>query len=182
MVRQKMMALFANFELMFWMLTPKTPVYPQDVIALRKTNGAVLGDVRLNGFSQDPISFRRIAGYVEQVHFRDAKLIVFIHPLYLIQFLCHLPLLKFDVQSPELTVRETLLFSARLRLDSSHDESDELKRLFVDQVMRMLELHDFADSLIGSNEGGLSFEQRKRVSIAVEMCASPSALFLDEVR
>ena len=88
---------------------------------------------------------------------------------------------QFDIQSPELTVRETLLFSARLRLDSSHVESDELKGLFVPKVIKMLELQDFADSLIGCGDGGLSFEQRKRVSIAVEMCASPSALFLDEV-
>ena len=80
-----------------------------------------------------------------------------------------------------MTVRETLLFSARLRLDSAQVESDELKFLFVGQVLRMLELQGFADSLIGCGDDGLSFEQRKRVSIAVEMCASPSALFLDEV-
>ena len=60
-----------------------------DVIALRKRSGTIAGEVRLNGFLQDPVSFRRCSGYVEQ----------------------------FDVQSPELTVRETVLFSARLRLD-----------------------------------------------------------------
>ena len=126
----------------------------QDVIAMRKTNGQISGQVLLNGHKQDPIGFRRSSGYVEQ----------------------------FDVQTPELTVKETLLFSARLRLDASEIKSDRKKVKFVNQVIRTLELDAFADSIIGSDEeGGLSFEQRKRVSIAVELAASPSVIFLDEV-
>jgi ABC-type multidrug transport system ATPase subunit len=129
----------------------------QDVIALRKTSGTITGDVRLNGFEQDKISFRRCSGYVEQ----------------------------FDVQQPELTVREIVLFSARLRLNSEDPNlaKDEVKKKFVDHVLKTLELTSLADSLVGTDgEGGLSFEQRKRVSIAVELAASPSVIFLDEVR
>ena len=38
-----------------------------------------------------------------------------------------------------------------------------------------------ADYLVGSKEaGGLSIEQTKRLSIAVELAASPSIVFLDE--
>lgn len=125
----------------------------QDVIALRKTNGTISGEVRLNGYLQDPISFRRSSGYVEQ----------------------------FDIQTPELTVRETLLFSARLRLDADQVKTDGEKTRFVDQVLETLELQKIADCLVGSEEeGGLSFEQKKRVSIAVELAASPSVIFLDE--
>jgi ABC-type multidrug transport system ATPase subunit len=92
---------------------------------------------------------------------------------------------QFDVQQPELTVRETLLFSARLRLNSEDPNlaGDEVKEIFVDSVLKTLELTSLADSLVGTDgEGGLSFEQRKRVSIAVELAASPSVIFLDEVR
>ena len=40
-----------------------------------------------------------------------------------------------------------------------------------------------SDALVGSDETfGLSFEQKKRLSIAVELAASPSVIFLDEVR
>lgn len=125
-----------------------------DVIALRKTSGTIEGDVRLNGFEQDPTVFRRCSGYVEQ----------------------------FDVQTAELTVRETVLFSARLRLDVTKVENDEDKQAFVDQVLYTLELTPLADVLVGSSDsGGLSFEQKKRLSIAVELAASPSILFLDEV-
>lgn len=124
-----------------------------DVIALRKRTGSVTGDVRLNGWSQDKISFCRCSGYVEQ----------------------------FDVQSPELTVRETILFSARLRLDRDVVTSEEDREAFVDQVIDDMELLPLADSLVGSDEGiGLSFEQKKRLSIAVELAASPSVVFLDE--
>lgn len=38
-----------------------------DVLALRKTSGKIEGEVRLNGHLQDPKSFRRCTGYVEQV-------------------------------------------------------------------------------------------------------------------
>jgi ABC-type multidrug transport system ATPase subunit len=110
----------------------------------------------LNGFEQERISFRRCSGYVEQ----------------------------FDVQQAELTVRETLLFSARLRLNSQDPNfaGDELKQRFVDHVLKTLELTSLSNSVVGTDgEGGLSFEQRKRVSIAVELVASPSVLFLDEV-
>lgn len=81
-------------------------------------------------------------------------------------------------------MRETVLYSARLRLDSSNPavSSDEDKVKFVDQVLHTLELEPLADCLVGDSlDGGLSFEQRKRLSIAVELAASPSIIFLDEV-
>ena len=107
----------------------------------------------MNGWAQDPASFRRCSGYVEQ----------------------------FDVQSPELTVRETVIFSARLRLDPKVVRTDEEKLDFVDQILQDMELSDLKNVLVGTEDGvGLSFEQKKRLSIAVELAASPSILFLDE--
>jgi ABC-type multidrug transport system ATPase subunit len=48
-------------------------------------------------------------------------------------------------------------------------------------VFETLELGPIADVIIGSpEEGGMSFEQKKRVSIGVELAANPSLLFLDE--
>lgn len=130
-------------------------LFCQDVIALRKKTGIVRGDVLLNGFPQDPISFRRCSGYVEQ----------------------------FDVQSPQLTVMETILFSARLRLDSSFTSESHVIVNYVQKIMREMELSNIPNALVGTDEtGGLSFEEKKRLSIAVELAASPSVLFLDEVR
>jgi ABC-type multidrug transport system ATPase subunit len=88
-----------------------------------------------------------------------------------------------DVQSAELTVRETIIFSAQLRLDAKNPIYDEPGGLdeHVDSIIRVLELTHEADILVGNEEdGGLTFEQKKRLSIAVELAASPSIVFLDE--
>ena len=124
-----------------------------DVIAMRKRTGEISGEVRLNGWPQDTIAFRRCSGYVEQ----------------------------FDVQSPELTVRETVLFSARLRLQQELVEDEGHVHEFVDQVLAAVKLTEIEHALVGTDEGvGLSFEQKKLLSIAVELAASPSIIFLDE--
>lgn len=121
-----------------------------DVLSLRKASGEVSGDIRLNGHPQESNSFRRVTGYVEQ----------------------------FDVQSPQLTVRETVEFSAKMRLDESIPMETKLK--FVDLILAMLELDVIAGFLVGNDTGGLSFEQKKRLSIAVELASNPSMIFLDE--
>eukprot|EP00804_Cyclotella_cryptica_P009072 CCRYP_003155-RB/>CCRYP_003155-RB protein AED:0.07 eAED:0.07 QI:33/1/1/1/1/1/12/1130/1233 len=126
-----------------------------DVIAMRKISGSITGKIELNGFGQERISFLRSSGYVEQ----------------------------FDVQQPELTVRETVAFSARLRLDvkSPAIGDDSTKMKFVDHVLEIMELTDIQTLQVGSfEEGGLTFEQRKRLAIACELAGSPSVLFLDE--
>jgi ATP-binding cassette, subfamily G (WHITE), member 2, SNQ2 len=77
------------------------------------------------------------------------------------------------------TVREALLFSAHLRQDSN--VSKEEKAAYVEQLIEVLEMTDFADTLIGTPENGLSVEERKRLTIGVELAAKPDILlFLDE--
>lgn len=90
-----------------------------------------------------------------------------------------------QVQSAELTVRETIRFSAELRLESSDPVYDSEGGIegHIDTIIKALELTREADVLVGSeDDGGLTFEQKKRLSIAVELAASPSIVFLDEVR
>lgn len=98
-----------------------------------------------------PVSFQRSAGYCEQL----------------------------DVHEPYATVREALEFSALLR--QGRDVSREEKLKYVATIIDLLELHDLADTLIGRVGAGLTVEQRKRVTIGVELVAKPSILtFLDE--
>ena len=109
----------------------------------------------------------------------NCHLLAFWHPHLL--NLAFLPMS--DVQSAELTVRETIIFSAQLRLDAKNPIYDEPGGLdeHVDSIIRVLELTHEADILVGNEEdGGLTFEQKKRLSIAVELAASPSIVFLDE--
>ena len=86
------------------------------------------------------------------------------------------------MQSSQLTIRETVDFSAKLRLDETDlHVTDESVTKFVEQTLEMLELTSIQDLQVGSDAGGgLSFEQRKRLSIAIELVANPSILFLDE--
>lgn len=98
-----------------------------------------------------PVSFQRSAGYCEQL----------------------------DVHEPFATVREALEFSALLR--QSRDTPRVEKLAYVDTIIDLLELHDIEHTLIGRVGAGLSVEQRKRVTIGVELVSKPSILiFLDE--
>lgn len=97
------------------------------------------------------VSFQRSAGYCEQL----------------------------DVHEPLSTVREALEFSAILR--QSRDISKEEKLNYVNSIIDLLELHDIENTLVGRVGAGLSIEQRKRLTIGVELVSKPSILiFLDE--
>ncbi|OAA77121.1 ABC-2 type transporter [Akanthomyces lecanii RCEF 1005] len=98
-----------------------------------------------------PVSFQRSAGYCEQL----------------------------DVHESYATVREALEFSALLRQSRETPRAEKLA--YVNTIIELLELHDIADTLIGEVGAGLSVEQRKRVTIGVELVSKPSILiFLDE--
>ncbi|KAI7904279.1 ABC-2 type transporter-domain-containing protein [Cokeromyces recurvatus] len=122
-----------------------------DVLARRKTIGKVEGNVYLNGEALMN-DFERITGYCEQM----------------------------DVHQPAVTVREALRFSAYLRqpADVPKEEKDD----YVEQIILLLEMDDIADAQIG-NVGsgfGISVEERKRLTIGMELVGKPKLLFLDE--
>jgi ABC-type multidrug transport system permease subunit/ABC-type multidrug transport system ATPase subunit len=97
------------------------------------------------------VSFQRSAGYCEQL----------------------------DVHEPLSTVREALEFSALLRQPRTISREQKLK--YVDTIIDLLEMYDIENCLIGSPGAGLSVEQRKRLTIGVELVSKPSILiFLDE--
>ena len=82
-----------------------------------------------------------------------------------------------DIVHSELTVREALYFSARLRTDLTDGEIDAR----IDAILDGLGILDKKLSLIGSPERKvLSGGQRKRVNIALELISDTPVLFLDE--
>ncbi|KAK5038349.1 ATP-binding cassette transporter snq2 [Exophiala sideris] len=86
---------------------------------------------------------------------------------------------QLDVHESTQTVREALRFSADLR--QPFDVPREHKYAYVEEILCLLELENLADAIIGSPESGLSVEERKRVTIGVELAAKPQLLlFLDE--
>lgn len=86
---------------------------------------------------------------------------------------------QLDMHDPSQTVREALRFSADLRQPVTTPQEE--KYAYVEEVIALLEMESIADAMIGSPEAGLTVEQRKRVTIGVELAAKPQLLlFLDE--
>jgi ABC-type multidrug transport system ATPase subunit/ABC-type multidrug transport system permease subunit len=84
-----------------------------------------------------------------------------------------------DVHTAESTVREALIFSALLRQTSDVPTAEKYE--YVDKVIEMLEMEEYADAVIGTPGNGLNVEQRKRTTIGIELVAKPGLLlFLDE--
>ncbi|GMI78069.1 pleiotropic drug resistance 12, ATP-binding cassette G40, PLEIOTROPIC DRUG RESISTANCE 12 [Hibiscus trionum] len=122
-----------------------------DVLAGRKTGGYIEGNITVSGFPKKQETFARVSGYCEQN----------------------------DIHSPHVTVYESLLYSAWLRLPKEVDA--ETRKMFIDEVMDLVELNPLRQAQVGlPGVNGLSTEQRKRLTIAVELVANPSIIFMDE--
>lgn len=86
---------------------------------------------------------------------------------------------QMDVHEPTATVREALRFSALLR--QPREVSTEEKYDYCETVIDLLEMRDIAGATIGAIGEGLNQEQRKRLTIGVELASKPELLlFLDE--
>ena len=84
-----------------------------------------------------------------------------------------------NVFYPHLTVAETLVFTALLRLPNSLEKEEKV--LHAEAVINQLGLARCRNSIIGGRlVRGLSGGERKRISIGQELLINPSLLFLDE--
>lgn len=84
-----------------------------------------------------------------------------------------------DVHLGESTVRESLRFSAMLRQPKTVSRAEKYE--YVEEVIKLLEMEDYAEAVVGEPGVGLNVEQRKRLTIGVELAAKPKLLlFLDE--
>jgi ATP-binding cassette, subfamily G (WHITE), member 2, PDR len=84
-----------------------------------------------------------------------------------------------DLHLATSTVREALNFSAVLRQPAATPYAEKIA--YVDEVIKVLEMESYADAVVGVPGEGLNVEQRKRLTIGVEMAAKPALLlFLDE--
>ncbi|CAN0331964.1 unnamed protein product, partial [Hapterophycus canaliculatus] len=84
-----------------------------------------------------------------------------------------------DVFYSQLTVRETLLMAARLRLPQSMSLHE--KTAMVDDLINKLGLSKVADTIVGDEKTrGISGGEKKRLSIACQLFGTPSIIFCDE--
>eukprot|EP00808_Paulinella_micropora_P003046 g39744.t1 len=128
-----------------------------DVMAGRKTVGTTTGKILVNGAEISKEAFSRCAAYCEQM----------------------------DLHSAQQTVREAVEFSAnlRFRLENNDDQATLVaqRQQLVEDTLRDLGLLPIQHNIVGVlGESGLSSDQRKCLTIAVELVSNPSILFLDE--
>nr|POE77757.1 abc transporter g family member [Quercus suber] len=124
-----------------------------DILARKNKRGNVSGDFWINGEKISDDQFRGVIGFVDQD----------------------------DTMLPTLTVHETILDSALLRLPREMSTAAKIQK--VEDVERQLGIHHIRNQIIGSEEGngrGISGGEKRRVGIACELVTSPSILFLDE--
>lgn len=124
-----------------------------DILARKNKRGQAVGDFYVNGEKVTDTEFKSVVGFVDQE----------------------------DTMLPTLTVHETILTSALLRLPRGMGRAAKEQRAF--EVEKQLGIYHIRDSLIGSEEGkgrGISGGEKRRVGIACELVTSPSILFLDE--
>ena len=76
-----------------------------------------------------------------------------------------------DMHLETATVRESLRFSAMLR--QPKNVTKEEKYEYVESVIKMLGMEDFAEAIVGVPGEGLNVEQRKLLTIGVELAAKP---------
>lgn len=124
-----------------------------DILARKNKRGVVNGNFYVNGEKVNDNDYRNVIGFVDQE----------------------------DTMLPTLTVHETIMTSALLRLP--RDMGRAVKEQRVIDVEKQLGIYHIKDQLIGSEEGkgrGISGGEKRRVGIACELVTSPSILFLDE--
>ncbi|KAG0046815.1 hypothetical protein BGZ83_008010 [Gryganskiella cystojenkinii] len=122
-----------------------------DILAGKRKDGKVSGQILLNGKQVHESDIRRAVGFVDQE----------------------------DTLPPTQTVYEAVLFSAMLRLPEAMPIYRVHER--VSEVIEMLGLTHCKDRRIGNvTSRGISGGEKRRVSIALELITRPPILILDE--
>ena len=147
-----------------------------DDISLSVYPGEFIGLMGLSGAGKTTL-LDAMSGYIKatkgSIHINGIELYQNFETIK--QYIGYVP--QDDIIHPDLTVYESLMYSAKLRLDLSEKEIKEQ----IDKVLHDLGIDEIRNSLIGSaDKKGISGGQRRRVNLAVELIAKPELIFLDE--
>ena len=143
----------------------------------RKGVGIITGEMLIDGKMRDE-SFQRLTGYAQQqdLHLETTtvrEVIISLPYTFLLQGIKYNPVVML------LTAHQALEFSALLRQSAAIPKTQKLA--YVDEIIQLLDIQDYADAIVGIPGQGLNIEQRKRLTVGVELVAKPPLLlFVDE--
>ncbi|XP_030767197.1 ATP-binding cassette sub-family G member 1-like [Sitophilus oryzae] len=106
----------------------------------------VKGSIKINDRARDMHFFKKMSAYIMQE----------------------------DIVQPRLTIREAMMFAARLKLGPEIGESEKFS--VVEEVIKLLGLEKAMETRSEYLSGG----QRKRLAVALELVNNPPVIFLDE--
>merc|ERR1719450_1712829 len=122
-----------------------------NVLCGKATYGKMAGSIRVNGKQANISKLKSVIGFVPQD----------------------------DIVHEDLTVREQIQFSAKLR--NTPNISEKRVAAITDDVLNVMQVGHIQNTLVGGVEArGISGGQRKRVNIGLELASQPTVLFLDE--
>lgn len=120
-------------------------------VLVGRMKGTHTGEIHANGNPIDPWAFRLVSTFTPQD----------------------------DYLFPDLSVRQTMYYTSRLRSDRALSHAQKLER--ADAVIAQLGLVEAADVVVGNDlKPGISGGQKKRLSIGIDLLAKKSVMFLDE--
>ncbi|EFC50537.1 predicted protein, partial [Naegleria gruberi] len=121
------------------------------ILAGRVYEGSINGTIKINNTIDSFANLKKITGFVPQN----------------------------DIMHPNLTVKETIHFAAKTKLDFRLAAKQVTS--IISNVIETLGLGHIKHSIIGDEkQRGISGGQKKRVNIGIELAADPKVLFLDE--
>merc|ERR1719181_2613906 len=120
-------------------------------VVLGRAKGARTGDILVNGRPCETETMRMVATLTPQD----------------------------DIMLPDLTVRQTLYYMARLRISDHVSYADKLAK--AESIITQLDLEEASDVIVGNVlRPGISGGQKKRLSIGCDLVSGKSVLVLDE--
>ena len=113
------------------------------------SHGEISGRISLNGCQTSPEYIKGMSSYLRQE----------------------------DVYHTFFSPNELLQFAAKLRVDGTNEERQEV----INELLRDLKLEKCRNTRVGSFENkGLSGGEKRRISMALELLVNPGVLFMDE--
>ena len=151
-----------------------------DVLPGRKSVGVIEGDIRIGGYPKVQKTFARVSGYCEQNDIHSPYITVEESVTYRLGCGCQWRLIQ-SQKGYDILITCTMVCLSQITDAFCIFLCIYVEQKFVEEILETIELDDIKDCLVSiPGQSGLSTDQHKRLTIAVELVSNPSIIFMDE--